>query len=46
MSFTFIIIMTLMNDSMTYLSQVLMEVHKRKSASVQNDWEKQLCRAL
>ena len=26
--------------------QVLMEIHTRKSASVQDDWEEQLCGAL
>ena len=37
----------IMNDSDDLLSiQVLMEIHTRKSASVENDWEEQLRGAL
>ena len=35
------------DDSDGLLSfQVFMEIHTRKSASLQNDWEEQLCGAL
>lgn len=44
--FLHLFLLTLTNDSMTLSVQVLMEIHTRKSASVQDDWEEQLCGAL